>query len=438
MIVSVPPPPVPGAAAVVSKPPKAWLRWTAVVLCTAGWWLCFDLLRLGYGLAASNPWLQAQCGETPATAAAGDCQTVLASRWSSVPLSMQPGATRIPLAALGMGYFALLGLWYLFVGPPTRDRRAWHVPIALIVLLGGLQSLQLMLVMANVLRQWCVGCTAAHTVNAGLLLLTLLAYPWRRPKRPITSNPTPRLALGALTAGLLAFAAHPLYVLTLTMSNSAVQLGKLYQQLTDDPEFARWHYLRQPHADLPVEDAVAIGRPDAPCTVVLFADFRCPRCRQAHETIEQVRQRYPQQLRLLFRHFPLDRVCNAGLERTLYPHACRAARAAEAAGMVGGAEGLARMSRLLFERQEQLDAANFVEWADGLRLDPGAFATAMSSHAASQRVRADVELARTLGIKAVPVLFLNGRRLDYWRNPATWELLLGGEPTASAAATVAP
>ena len=58
----------------------------------------------------------------------------------------------------------------------------------------------------------------------------------------------------------------------------------------------------------------------------------------------------------------------------------------------------------------------------------------MSSEAAGRRIQDDMELGGKLGITAVPVLYLNGKRLKLWHSPAIWDALLSDIPATQPAA----
>src|SRR5690606_11545460 len=50
------------------------------------------------------------------------------------------------------------------------------------------------------------------------------------------------------------------------------------------------------------------GPPDAPITLVEFSDYQCPYCKSAEKIVAEVLDRYPTQVRLVYRHFPLDNI----------------------------------------------------------------------------------------------------------------------------------
>jgi len=422
------------------RPPRGWIRWAAFLLALAGWWLSFDLLRLSLGQHASNPWLETRCGAAAdGTHGAFDCQSVLASRWAYVPAEPREGTTPLPIAILGMGYFAFVGLWYLLVGPPTRSRWPVHLLIVLVVGCGVVQSAQMVYVMAGVLHKWCEGCLAVHALNGGLALLTIVAFPWRsdRPAQP--PHPQTRLMLATLAAGLFLFLLHPTSVRLVQSNLAARRVFDAYSRIVDDPEFVRWQYQRQPQHTIATDPQRALlGDPAAPNTVVLFLDAQCSACMTACELLGDLMQRHPGSLRVDCRHFPLHSGCNDAWPRRGDPAACAAAAALEAARMVGGAAGLTAMRQLIYRHRYELHSAPYAAWAAEAGIDPAAFSAALVSEEVRHRLQDDSALAGELGIDAAPALFLNGRRLHHWNKPATWEVLLGLAPGSPATQTAAP
>src|SRR6185503_5429085 len=68
------------------------------------------------------------------------------------------------------------------------------------------------------------------------------------------------------------------------------------------------------------------GPPTAPVTLVEYGDFECSSCRKAWPMVKELQRRLGQNLRFVFRNFPLTK---------LHPNAERAAEAAEAASALG-------------------------------------------------------------------------------------------------------
>src|SRR5262245_41479360 len=75
-------------------------------------------------------------------------------------------------------------------------------------------------------------------------------------------------------------------------------------------------------AEVAVDGAPFIGPDAAPVTIVEFTDFQCPFCKRVIPTLAQVRSRYGEKVKLVYRDFPLDNI---------HPQARKAAEAAQCA-----------------------------------------------------------------------------------------------------------
>lgn len=430
--------------------PKPWIRWAAVALAIAGWYVSFYSFRLSWRHDVNDPLMRAVCGGAPGEQ--DGCKAVLTSDEAYFSLSSKPGAARIPLAVFGMVYFAGVGIWYLFIGPPAYAGRGWHLLIAVAVLAGAGYSAHCTYVMGSVLQRWCGSCLVAHTVNGGLVLLTLLAWPWARPAKTTRPHPTARLALATVLLGLLAFVSHFALVYMFMAGSVLQKLSEQYKQIVDDPAYIRWDFDRQPVVTIPLlDDEVFAGSPTADNTVIVFSDFQCSQCRRAHAAIDELLTRYPGGLRVAYRFFPQDPECNPhpNFQAGGHASACRAARAAHAARLVGGPQAYLRLQGKLFAEQSLLPTKPYarqneqqreilLRWAAELGLDPAAFAEAMESPAVKARIAADIETANQLGIAAMPVVYLNGKLLRNWWTPDIWDALLGEQPAATRPSAAAP
>lgn len=458
-------PPQPSIEVAIPPLPRSTAgRWTlrilGLLLAAAGWWLSFDLTELSGGGAASNPWLQSQCGG-PDAKNAGDCLSVLASKHAYLTLpgaphehgdaaATQPAATqpaplaegpRIPWSVIGTAYFAFVFCWFLFIGPPVGNGRWWYAILLIVLIAGAINSALFMQTMAVVLKRWCTGCVAAHVVNFALLGVALLGLLVRR---RVPGEPShPRLALAGAT--VLAGVMLGMFLITNAalggMSDRARDATRLWMSVVRDPDYpvlAGRQFVRQPIVNIPARDPqFSVGQPAAPNVVVAFIDFQCPSCKQFADVLDQVLEKSPDKIRADFRHFPHDRACNPH-HRGGHPVACTAARAAEAARNVGGAAAFAQMKKLMYEKQTELEDADFVQLAVQCGLDPQRFEAEFRSEAVAQRVRDDIELGNSLGVKSIPAPFFNGRKVDYWSNPSFWEILIKLPPQAFAQPATRP
>ncbi|MFN0137605.1 MAG: vitamin K epoxide reductase family protein [Phycisphaerae bacterium] len=402
---------------------SAWLDGAIVLLCAAGWWLSIDLWRIGMGIAATNPILAAQCN--PAADAVTDCSSVLASSWASVSIGSNPNAPRVPLAALGAAYFTAVGLWFLFVGRVHPRRWAWAIPVTLLVLYGGFQSLYSINIMSSVLGRWCIGCVWVHALNAVIVMLALASFPWTRRRSAEPIYPHHNLAAAGATCGLLALMLFPTYALLIFVSASANQMSREYERIIGDPQYIAIKYTSQPLVEVPLGDEPpSLGNADAQLTLVAFVDFECSVCKQLRTILTDLATREPQTYCVHFKHYPLDQSCNPHAKRTAHGSACLAARAYEAARIVGGTDAARTLRGVLYQRQREIAPQYIDEWARTCGIDPTKFKAAINSPEALAPINDDTALGKSLGVEAVPVLFVNGRRFDQWRTTDAFDKLL--------------
>jgi protein-disulfide isomerase len=144
----------------------------------------------------------------------------------------------------------------------------------------------------------------------------------------------------------------------------------------------------------------AEGPVGARVTLVEYGDFECPSCGEAFPLVKAARRAFGDNLRFVFRHFPL---------RASHPHALAAARAAEAAAEQGR---FWQMHDRLFGRQHALTDDDLRRHARKLGLDLERFARTAGSPASEQHVLADLASGNRSGVRGTPSLFINGVRYD--------------------------
>jgi len=143
-----------------------------------------------------------------------------------------------------------------------------------------------------------------------------------------------------------------------------------------------------------------LGSASARISVVEYGDFECPSCAQAYHAVKMMLTRFGNDVRLVFRHFPL---------REVHPHAELAAEAAEAAG---AQNQFWKLHNLLFEHQLHLKAENLEQYARQAELDLRRFAYDMSSHIYLQRIEEHIESGAKSGVRATPTFYVNGHLCD--------------------------
>lgn len=141
-----------------------------------------------------------------------------------------------------------------------------------------------------------------------------------------------------------------------------------------------------------------VGNPNAPLTLVEYADFECPFCSRATGSIDEVREYLGDRLRYVWRHLPLERV---------HPHSVDAARASEAAALQGR---FFEMGTRMFQMQDHLEWQHIYRYADGVGCDIKKFDEDLESPKVLHRVQDDVEDAELMDLNSTPTFFVNGRR----------------------------
>src|SRR5918996_2277736 len=142
------------------------------------------------------------------------------------------------------------------------------------------------------------------------------------------------------------------------------------------------------------------GPDTAPATLVEYGDYECPFCGQAYIIIKQVQNLLSNDLRFIFRNFPLTQV---------HPHAQHAAEAAESAG---SQNEFWKMHDYLYEHQQQLADKHLRQYASALGMDVERFDDEMARHIHANRVREDFMSGVRSGVNGTPTFYINGIRHD--------------------------
>jgi protein-disulfide isomerase len=169
------------------------------------------------------------------------------------------------------------------------------------------------------------------------------------------------------------------------------------QDMSRDP-------LAEVRAQLNLTGAPSKGPSNAKITIVEFADFECPSCRELHNILREIEPHYPQ-VRVVFKDFPLANI---------HPWAITAASAAHCAYEQDPA-AFWKMYDRIYDGQEYISPANawdkMLDFAGQLGLDAAAERTCMADPATTQYLDRAVKEAQQLRIANTPTVFVNGRRL---------------------------
>ncbi len=154
------------------------------------------------------------------------------------------------------------------------------------------------------------------------------------------------------------------------------------------------------------------GNADAPVTIVEFSDFQCPYCSRGAQTVEQILDKYPNDVKFVFKYFPLDRI---------HPWAHPAAIAAECAAEQSP-DAFWTLHDSYFGNQKDINPDNVIAKSKEFLADSGidldAWQTCASDDSsdahkhADEVVQKEQALGQELGVQGTPGFFVNGQFLN--------------------------
>ncbi len=140
----------------------------------------------------------------------------------------------------------------------------------------------------------------------------------------------------------------------------------------------------------------ALGRSDAPLTVVEYTDYQCPFCKRFHDTtFPELKKNFIDtgKVRFISRNLPLP----------FHQFALQAAQAAVCAGEQGK---YWEMRDLLFKNQHKLDRESLVGYARDLSLKADEFAGCLDDGKRRKEIEDEAASARSAGISGTPSFVL--------------------------------
>ena len=143
-------------------------------------------------------------------------------------------------------------------------------------------------------------------------------------------------------------------------------------------------------------DDPAKGPIDAPIVLVEFSDFQCPFCQRATGTLTELIDRYEDQIRFIYKDYPL-------------PSHAQAFKAAEAGNCAHEQGMFWEFHDKMFGSQDALDVPALNSYASELGLDATSFSACLDEGRYRQRVQQDMQIGQRYGVSSTPTVFINGR-----------------------------
>jgi protein-disulfide isomerase/uncharacterized membrane protein len=325
---------------------------------------------------------------------------------------------RMPVAAWGaFGYALYLVLAAFAAGEQGRGGRIWALCLAAAWVFSA-ASTAFAYISSVKIRSYCILCIATYAVN---FLLVYMAWLIRR-RFPAEKLPSAlgrdlrwlwekrRLSVPLFGAWALAlvsvYAMYPAYW-NLVMPPPAASVPSGYT-----PEGNPW-----------------IGAEKPVVEIAEFSDYQCFQCRKMHFFLRHLVARYPDALRLVHFHYPMDSEFNPVLKQPFHIGSGKMALLAIHAAAAGR---FWEMNDFLFDHAGESHAIDLVEAARATGLDAAELSAALNHVPYRVILQRDLRHGIRLGLHGTPSFIIDGKVYQGTIPAEILALLSGADPAAGA------
>jgi len=316
-----------------------------------------------------------------------DCEVIETSSYAEI-------FSGIPLASFAAGWFLTLFIISFFLRDKNKAKETLQVVFAMSII-GTLISLFYLYIMAFQIQKYCLLCLCIDAISIIILLLTI--------------SLKPKLSFSSINRkSVISFATVFASCFAVTIAVPKILEPKGFSQnITKKLIF---EVINTPSVFLETGENTLTtgGNSNAPITVVKYSDFQCPYCKRAAQMIHPVLKKFPNQVRFVFKNFPLDSQCNKKVNSNMHPYACNAAKAVYCANKQNKFEAFYKS---LFDHQESISDEKIDELAQNLNLNLDQFKTCLKSSESSLSITKDIEEGLRAGVKSTPTFFVNGKKI---------------------------
>lgn len=336
-----------------------------------------------------------------------------------------------PVAGLGMIYFLYLLLTSIYARIVPESAKASLALPFLVSILSFLFSIYLAAVSSFILGTWCILCVSLYLINIInlILLYKILDISFLQTGSFFMNYFKKIFGKSSSLDFEPKFWSHALFALVVVGISSFILYSHEYKYAADFEDFDHKAYLDFFYAQKQLPNVELKGRPlwgkeGAPVTIVEFSDFECPFCKKAALNLKPRLKEFEKNVAFYFFNYPLDKSCNPYMQRDLHEYACDAAKASLCAQAQGK---FWPYHDLLFENQPKFSQDQLKGYAQRSNLDLKKFEECLNSEETKNKVLADIEAGKTVGLQGTPMVILNGRVFKDWYNPVVLKLLIEEE-----------
>jgi protein-disulfide isomerase/uncharacterized membrane protein len=297
----------------------------------------------------------------------------------------------VPLGVWGCAYFMTSLL--LLIGARKASFYNNYMQLYYVTtIVGFVVALSLAVISIGILGSLCLVCFVVYVAIAGQLAFVAGKY------KEIFSN--------FLIKDFIKFSLVPLSSLALVFGIYFSDSSEVKESLLEQTPRTQG----KPY-DIPVElsafsqkgqDYYA-GSKKAILTIVEFADFECPACKDASKELLKVKEEFKDKVLVVFKNYPLDNSCNHYISSEFHQNSCDFAKLARCAGRL---DLFWQYHNLAFSAQKSKRSP--AEVAQDVGLTKEDIEICLQDKNILQKIKDDIELANSLGIKGTPAIYLNG------------------------------
>jgi uncharacterized membrane protein/protein-disulfide isomerase len=301
----------------------------------------------------------------------------------------------VPVPIWGVIGYTFFLLLLPVAGSQTADKkRIW--PLLLLVSLAfSIYSIILASISTFYIHSYCIMCIVSFGIN-----FLLLYFVWIVRKR-------------FNTPGILEGLKHDLRFLWNKSVLSTIVFGPFFigivLVLVFFPNY--WHFAppklqAAPRTGITDEGYPWIGAEQPELVITEFTDYQCFQCKKMHFFLRQLMGKYPDKIRLIHRHFPMDDTINPIVGGRFHVGSGKMALFAEYAK---SEDKFWQMNDILFKMAGHVDYINIKELAEQTGLDYRKLAHATKSSVTRYKVKHDIAVGIKLEITGTPGYLIGGK-----------------------------
>ncbi len=386
--------------------------WNVAVLIFGllGCWFSFVLVDHHYNIHISSFILDAVCGVSDQVSS---CDVVNRSTASTF--------LGIPIALLGLffyGFISLMIVYHLI----TKELGLLHV-ILQMAIIGVIIDVGLLIYSLVILDTICKLCLLTYVCTLAVIICSYFAIrqvdsqyrfsfkldlSWFN-RRSNMFGLTFTLSITSLLLSIFIFQSN------ISSSSSKRATNDPNQLLMDAWKLFKKQYLSSEVVKIPLGNSSFRGAKNPILTIVDFSDFMCPHCRTTAKRLADIEKKYPNAVRVVYKHYPLDKECNNLLKQDFHIGSCKLSYLSYCAGKTK--DVFWKVHDALFDKQSQLTISPsfqqkaIINITRQQNVNMASMKSCMTSPTTKQAIVSDIELGNYLHVTGTPAVFINGRKV---------------------------